>query len=138
MSPTDARCTLEWLWYYHIMIPFLKEKIAKLQSEMAIRKQQGRCYDDLLMDIELHREWLQERIEGESRILGFLDEYADEDDKDILLRHFQQGQRYLEIGDALFYSERTITKKIKTALEKIAERSGDITKSSVLRFHKLT
>ena len=122
MTPEEVKQKLEWLRYYFFMIPFLKEKIARLQKEIIKRERQGRLTFFQEEQIEFCQERLQENIEAQARLLHFLDEYVDEGDRDVLIRHFEQGQTYFQIGEETFYCEKTIAKRVKNALAKIAEK----------------
>ena len=122
MTPEEVKQKLEWLRYYFFMIPFLKEKIARLQKEIIKRERQGRLTFFQEEQIAFCQERLQENIEAQAKLLHFLDEYADEADRDVLIRHFEQGQTYFQIGEETFYCEKTIAKRVKNALAKIAEK----------------
>ena len=122
MTPEEVKHKLEWLRYYYFMIPFLKEKIAYLQKEIIKRERQGRLTFFQEEQIAFCQERLQENIEAQARLLHFLDEYVDEGDKDVLIRHFERGQTYFQIGEDTFYCEKTIVKRVKNALVKIAEK----------------
>ena len=123
MTPEEVKQKLEWLRYYFFMIPFLKEKIARLQKEIIKRERQGRLTFFQEEQIEFCQERLQENIEAQAKLLHFLDEYVDKDfDKDVLIRHFERGQTYFQIGEETFYCEKTIIKRVKNALVKIAEK----------------
>lgn len=122
MTPEEVKQKLEWLRYYFFMIPFLKEKIARLQKEIIKRERQGRLTFFQEEQIAFCQERLQENIEAQARLLHFLDEYVDEGDRDVLIRHFEQGQTYFQIGEETFYCEKTIAKRVKNALAKIAEK----------------
>ena len=127
MTPEEVKQKLEWLRYYFFMIPFLKEKIARLQKEIIKRERQGRLTFFQEEQIAFCQERLQENIEAQAKLLRFLDEYVDsEGDKDVLIRHFEQGQTYFQIGEETFYCEKTIAKRVKNALAKIAEKAKGV------------
>lgn len=120
------RYRLEALRWFDIHIRILKEQIVKYDKEIQIRERQGRYFDLQ----EFYRDSARERVrqvqEAKTTILGFVKMYASEDDAELLLKHFFEGMTYQQMADSMFYSERTIIKKVGEAIKRITKNAEDV------------
>ena len=79
------------------------------------------------MRIDISKDSLQNKKLAEERILLFIKTYTDsEDDYNLLVRHYRNDESYAEIADSMFYSERTIHKKFKKAIDALVENAKDV------------
>ena len=120
------RYRLEALRWFDIHIRILKEQIVKYDKEIQIRERQGRYFDLQ----EFYRDSARERVrqvqEAKTTILGFVKMYASEDDAELLLKHFFEGMTYQQMADSMFYSERTIIKKVGEAIKRITKNAENV------------
>lgn len=127
MTEEQVRNRLEALRWYDIYIGILKEKIVKYDKEIQIRKKQGMYFDLEVMHQDFAKERLQQVQEAKQTILRFVELYADsEDDAALLMKHFFEGKTYMVMADELFYSERTITKKVTEAFKRITKNAENV------------
>lgn len=127
MTEEQVRNRLEALRWYDIYIGILKEQVIKNEKEIAIRKTDGRYYDlqEFYRDSAIER--LQQVKQNKEGILQFVHQYsANQEDAELLLMHFFEGKKYLEMADELFYSERTITKKVTEAVKRIIKNAENV------------
>lgn len=126
MTKEQVRYRLEALRWFDIHIRILKEQIVKYDKEIQIRERQGRYFDLQ----EFYRDSARERVrqvqEAKTTILGFVKMYASEDDAELLLKHFFEGMTYQQMADSMFYSERTIIKKVGEAIKRITKNAEDV------------
>lgn len=126
MTKEQVRYRLEALRWFDIHIRILKEQIVKYDKEIQIRERQGRYFDLQ----EFYRDSAMERVrqvqEAKTTILGFVKMYASEDDAELLLKHFFEGMTYQQMADSMFYSERTIIKKVGEAIKRITKNAEDV------------
>ena len=127
MTEKEVRYRLEALKLYDVHINILKEQVIKNEKEIAIRKADGRYYDlqEMHRDFALRR--MQEVKQNKESNLRFVKMYADsEDDYRLLIMHFFEGKKYLEMADELFYSERTIIKRVTEAVKRICKNAENL------------
>lgn len=126
MTKEQVRYRLEALRWFDIHIRILKEQIVKYDKEIQIRERQGRYFDLQ----EFYRDSARERVrqvqEAKTTILGFVKMYASEDDAELLLKHFFEGMTYQQMADSMFYSERTIIKKVGEAIKRITKNAENV------------
>ena len=126
MTEKEVRFRLEALKLYDVHINILKEQVIKNEKEIAIRKKQGRYFDLQ----EFYRDSARERVrqvqEAKTTILGFVKMYASEDDAELLLKHFFEGMTYQQMAESMFYSERTIIKKVGEAIKRICKNAENL------------
>ncbi len=127
MTEKEVKFRLEALRWYDVHINILKEQVIKNEKEIAIRKTDGRYYDlqEFYRDSAIER--LQQVKQNKEGILQFVHQYsANQEDAELLLMHFFEGKKYLEMADELFYSERTITKKVTEAVKRIIKNAENV------------
>ena len=127
MTPDQVKNRLEALRWFDIHIGILKEQVIKNEKEIAIRKTDGRYYDlqEFYRDSAIER--LQKVKQNKESTLRFVKMYADsEDDYKLLIMHFFERKTYMQMADELFYSERTITKKVTSAIKRITKNAEDV------------
>ena len=127
MTEKEVRNRLEAMRWYDIYIGILKEQVIKNEKEIAIRKKQARYYDmqEMHRDFALRR--MQEVKQNKESNLRFVKMYADsEDDYRLLMMHFFEGKKYGVMADELFYSERTIIKKVTEAVKRITKNAENL------------
>lgn len=126
MTEKEIRNRLEALGWFDIHINFLKEQVVKYEKQIQIRKNQGRFFDmqEMHRDFALRR--MQEVKQYKEGILQFVNQYsADQEDCELLLKRYQERKTNTELADELFYSERTIIKKVGKAIKAITENAKD-------------
>lgn len=127
MTEKEVRNRLEALRWYDVHINILKEQVIKNEKEIAIRKKQARFFDmqEMHRDFALRR--LQEVKQNKESNLRFVKMYADsEDDYRLLIMHFFEGKKYGVMADKMFYSERTIIKKVTEAVKRICKNAENL------------
>ena len=126
MTKEQVKYRLEALRWYDIHIRILKEQIVKYDKEIQVRERQGRYFDLQ----EFYRDSARERVrqvqEAKTTILGFVKMYASEDDAELLLKHFFEGMTYQQMAESMFYSERTIIKKVGEAIKRITKSAENL------------
>lgn len=126
MTKDQVKYRLEALRWFDIHINILKEKIVECDRKIQVRKRQGMYFDLEVMHQDFAKERLQQVEEAKETILRFVKMYADsEDDYKLLIMHFFERKTYMQMADELFYSERTITKKVTSAIKRITENAKD-------------
>lgn len=127
MTTEQVRYRLEAMRFFNIHIDFLKEQVAKYDREIQIRKKRGMFFDfqEMHRDFALRR--LQEVKQYKEGILQFVNQYsANQEDAELLLMHFFEGKKYGVMADELFYSERTIIKKVTEAVKRITKNAENL------------
>ena len=127
MTEDQVKNRLEALRWFDIYIGILKEKIVEYDKQIQIEKRRGGLYDFQEMMIEFSKGKLQQTIESKEKILRFVKLYADsEDDYKLLIMHFFERKTYMMMADELFYSERTITKKVTSAIKRVIKNAENV------------
>lgn len=127
MTEKEVKFRLQALKLYDVHINILKEQVIKNEKEIAIRKKQGLYYDlqEMHRDFALRR--MQEVKQNKESNLRFVNQYsANQEDAELLLMHFFEGKKYLEMAEILFYSERTIIKKVGEAIKRICKNAENL------------
>ena len=127
MTKEEVKYRLQALKLYDVHINILKEQVIKNEKEIAIRKKQGLFFDmqEMHRDFALRR--MQEVKQNKESNLRFVKMYADsEDDYRLLIMHFFEGKKYGVMADELFFSERTIIKKVTEAVKRICKNAENL------------
>ena len=129
MAPDELRFRLQALEWYPVHIGFLKEKIADYERQIQIRKrhQQDYAIDGINQMMDFTRENLKRTMLAQETVLRFVKQYADnEEDYELLMKHFHDGKTYMQMADELFYCERTIINKVNQAIKTMMEKAKDV------------
>ena len=62
---------------------------------------------------------MEEAEESERRIMELIDSLGDSEERTVLFMHYIEGKTFLQIGDVLYMSERTVCCRHKSAVEKL-------------------
>lgn len=117
---------LEALRWFDIYIGILKEQVVKYDKEIQVRERQGRYFDlqEFYRDSAIER--LQQVKQNKESTLRFVEMYSDSEDYKLLIMHFFERKTYMMMADELFYSERTITKKVTSAIKRITKNAENV------------
>lgn len=64
---------------------------------------------------------LEEAEQSEHRILELIDRIGDSEERTVILMHYIEGKTFLDIGEALYISERTVCNRHRAAIEKLCD-----------------
>lgn len=69
--------------------------------------------------VDFYTRRLEESEASECHIMELIDSLGDCEERTVLFMHYIEGKTFLEIGDILFMSERTVCTRHKSAIEKL-------------------
>ena len=77
--------------------------------------------------VSFTRENLKRTMLAQETVLRFVKQYADnEEDYELLMKHFHDGKTYMQMADEMFYCERTIINKVNQAIKMMTEKAKDV------------
>ena len=101
---------------------FVTDSVHVRSGEIADRVE--RVVEMMENTVDYYTRKIEEAERSEQSIVEFIDRISDSEERAVLFLHYIEGKTFMEIGDVLYISERTVCCRHKSAIEKLCGADG--------------